>query len=113
MLLAFYRRLTAQEAIQKNPELVRSGKCEVASTLTPLNCAAAQGHVPCLEALLEAGAPLEAEDGFGQTALQVLPTPGNGKILYFVNTLSVTTFRHCCLSLHSQADHLEHGCVLE
>lgn len=42
----------------------------------------------------------------------VLLTPGKGKAVYFVYALSVTTFRHCCLSLHSQADHLKHGRVV-
>ena len=60
-----------QEAIKDLPELVKSGKAEVASNLTPLNCAAAKGYVACLEMLVKAGAPLEATDGFGLTPLRV------------------------------------------
>lgn len=60
-----------QEAIKDLPELVKSGKAEVASNLTPLNCAAAKGYITCLQLLVDAGAPLEAQDGFGLTPLRV------------------------------------------
>ena len=53
------------------PELVKSGKAEVASNLTPLNCAAAKGYIKCMQLLIDAGAPREAKDGFGLTPLQV------------------------------------------
>lgn len=60
-----------QEAIKDSPDLVKSGKAEVASNLTPLNCAAAKGYIKCMQLLIEAGAPKEAKDGFGLTPLQV------------------------------------------
>jgi ankyrin repeat protein len=60
-----------QVAIAEAPELVKSGQAELSSTLTPLNCAAAQNHVDCVQLLIDAGAPLEAMDGFGLTPLMV------------------------------------------
>jgi len=72
-----------QVAIAAAPELVRSGQTELSSTLTPLNCAAAQNHADCAQLLIDAGAPLEARDGFGLTPLMVSACshPGGG-VLY-------------------------------
>ena len=57
--------------MRKHPDIVKSGKCEMASKLAPMGCAAAQGRTECLQALLDAGAPVDAEDGYGMTPLQV------------------------------------------
>ena len=50
---------------------MKSGQCEMGSKLAPMGCAAAQGRTECLQALLDAGAPVDTEDGYGMTPLQV------------------------------------------
>ena len=66
--------MIAKEAIAANQEVVKAGVYELRNRLAPLHCAAAHGHAEALQALIDAGAPLEATDGFGNTALQVLTT---------------------------------------
>ena len=50
---------------------MKSGQCEKGSKLAPMGCAAAQGRTECLQALLDAGGPVDTEDGYGMTPLQV------------------------------------------
>jgi ankyrin repeat protein len=66
-----------QVLISTHPGLVPSGVCDLsAGGALPLHLAAAGGWVDVVQALLAAGAPLEAKDGKGLTALQV--GEGNG-----------------------------------
>ncbi|KAK9904970.1 hypothetical protein WJX75_006675 [Coccomyxa subellipsoidea] len=50
---------------------VRSGKYDLLSGKGVLHCAAREGRLEVLEMLIEAGAPIDAHDGNGLTALQV------------------------------------------
>ena len=52
---------------------VRSGKYDLMSGKGVLHCAAWEGHLEMLEMLVQAGAPIDANDGHGLTALQVEP----------------------------------------
>jgi hypothetical protein len=61
-----------QALVSAHPGLVPSGLCDLsAGGALPLHLAAAGGCVDVVHALLAAGAPLEAKDGKGLTALQV------------------------------------------
>lgn len=64
-----------QELLISHPQLVPSGVVDLsAGGALPLHLAAAGGYLEVVRALLAAGAPLEATDGKGQTALQVRHT---------------------------------------
>lgn len=48
-----------------------AGAWDVTNGVAPLHLAAAKGHAELVEVLLEAGAPIDAHDGDGATAVQV------------------------------------------
>ncbi len=50
---------------------VRSSNFDLLSGKGILHCAAREGHLNIIEMLLEAGAPINAQDGHGLTTLQV------------------------------------------
>lgn len=61
-----------QELVAAHPQLLPSAVADLSGGGSlPLHLAAASGCVATVQALLAAGAPLEAKDGKGQTALQV------------------------------------------
>jgi ankyrin repeat protein len=64
--------LAPQELISAHPGLLQSAVHDLSSGgALPLQLAAAGGYVDVVQLLLTAGAPLEAKDGKGLTALQV------------------------------------------
>lgn len=64
--------LSPQELISAHPGLLPSCVHDLsAGGALPLQLAAAGGYVDVVQLLLAAGAPLEAKDGKGLTALQV------------------------------------------
>jgi hypothetical protein len=66
----------SQELIAAHPQLVPAAVGDLsAGDALPLHLAAAGGCVDVVQVLLAAGAPLEAKDGKGQTALQVGSVP--------------------------------------
>lgn len=66
-------RCTMQDMLAMDEVLatVRSGKYDLLSGKGVLHCAAREGRLEVLEMLIEAGAPIDAHDGNGLTALQV------------------------------------------
>jgi ankyrin repeat protein len=50
---------------------VAAGAWDVTNGVAPLHLAAAKGHTALVELLLQGGAPVDAPDGDGATALQV------------------------------------------
>jgi ankyrin repeat protein len=50
---------------------VATGAWDVTNGVGPLHLAAAKGHAELVELLLQGGAPVDAPDGDGATALQV------------------------------------------
>ena len=59
-----------QAAVEENSAVVKKGSCDVQKT-APLHLAASRGDVSALEILLDAGAPINATDGNGFSALEV------------------------------------------
>jgi Ankyrin repeats (many copies) len=64
----------AQAAIQDGQEAVSTGAWNVTNGNGPLHLAASNGRAQLVELLLQAGAPVDAPDGDGATALQVVGT---------------------------------------
>jgi len=60
-----------QAAIEAHPEAVRDAATDERSGISPLHLAAGDGMIEALEALIAAGAPVNACDGGGQTALEI------------------------------------------
>jgi len=90
-----------QELLISYPQLVSSGVVDLsAGGALPLHLAAAGGHLDVVRALLAAGAPLEATEGKGQTALQVRHTAETGH--FGVSRLQCTN--HCKLLLLTSSD---------
>lgn len=63
--------LAMKSAVEDAKDLIRRGAPLLATLEMPLHVAVRGGHLDALKALLSAGAPLEAKDGNGRTALQV------------------------------------------
>lgn len=60
-----------QAAIREGQDAVTSGALDVTNGVGPLHMAAANGHAALVDLLLQAGAPIDAPDGDGATAVQV------------------------------------------
>ena len=82
----------AQEAIAAAPEVVGRGACNVHKR-APLHVAASLGRLEAMEALLQAGAPVNATDGHGMTALQVGTACAQGFFIFpFLGLPKITIF---------------------
>lgn len=60
-----------REIVNSDPDAVRIGLYDEKTGKGCLHIAAGQGHLDCLEVLLQAGYPVDARDGYGITALEV------------------------------------------
>ena len=78
---AFASHVRLQELMHAHPHLVPGAVGDLsAGGALPLHLAAAGGCVDVVQALLAAGAPLEAKDGKGLTALQVGASPAHSTL---------------------------------
>ena len=62
---------TLKEALPAAQRALSSGAPVRGASVLPLQAAAAKGYIDIVTMLVDAGAPLEATDGKGMTALQV------------------------------------------
>ena len=61
-----------QAAVEEHSAVVKKGSCDVKNT-APLHLAASLGDLSAMEILLDAGAPMNATDGHGLSALEASP----------------------------------------
>lgn len=90
-------------------DVVRSGKYDLINGQGLLHCAARHGNIQALELFLAAAAPLDALDGHGLTALQVLylttfpahssskPSPSRTEVSDSDALLTLTCRNQCCV----------------
>lgn len=60
-----------RDILMAHPDVIRQGVINERNGEGCLHIAAGEGHLECLEILLESGYPVDAEDGSGETAMEV------------------------------------------
>lgn len=75
MLVTQHDFFRDQAAIRDGQDAVAAGAWDVTNGVGPLHLAATKGHTELVEQLLQGGAPVDAPDGDGATALQVQNGP--------------------------------------